>query len=95
MQSLFTTLQASRSLLSPHPIRYSAKTPICATDLELLWGATLISSYLGIYQLGIKTSCVPPCLPGRGMCMPGKGTLKGGTMTGGKAGSAAVGWATL
>lgn len=34
-------------------------------------------------------------LPGRGMCMPGKGTLKGGTMTGGKAGRAAVGWATL
>lgn len=29
------------------------------------------------------------------MCMPGKGTLKGGTMTGGKAGRAAVGWATL
>lgn len=27
--------------------------------------------------------------------MPGKGTLKGGTMTGGKAGRAAVGWATL
>lgn len=33
--------------------------------------------------------------PGRGMCMPGKGTRKGGTMTGGKAGMAAVGWATL
>lgn len=33
--------------------------------------------------------------PGRGMCMPGKGTLKGGTMTGGKAGMAVVGWATL
>lgn len=27
--------------------------------------------------------------------MPGKGTLKGGTMTGGKAGMAAVGWATV
>lgn len=27
--------------------------------------------------------------------MPGSGTLKGGTITGGKAGSAAVGWPTL
>ena len=31
-------------------------------------------------------------LPGRGMCMPGSGTLKGGTMTGGKAGMVVVGW---
>lgn len=33
-------------------------------------------------------------IPGRGMCMPGKGTLNGGTMTGGNAGIAAAGWAT-
>lgn len=40
----------------------------------------------------VQLSCSSP---GRGMCMPGKGTRKGGTMTGGKAGMAAVGWATL
>lgn len=42
---------------------------------------------------------IPGSMPGRGMCMLGSGTLKGGTMTGGKAGIAAgivaVGWATL
>lgn len=31
-------------------------------------------------------------LPGSGMGIPGRGTRKGGTMTGGKAGMAAAGW---
>lgn len=42
---------------------------------------------------------IPGSMPGSGMCILGRGTLKGGTMTGGKAGMAvgiaAVGWATL
>jgi len=33
-------------------------------------------------------------VPGSGMCMPGRGTLNGGTMTGGNAGIAAAGWPT-
>lgn len=34
-------------------------------------------------------------LPGSGMGNPGRGTLKGGTITGGNAGMAAVGWGTV
>lgn len=35
-----------------------------------------------------------PNLPGSGIGMPGRGTRNGGTITGGKAGIAAVGWGT-
>lgn len=68
---------------------------LCGIDQEFFGGVTLIIHF---YQVDIQMFLLVAYyydLPGRGMCMPGKGTLKGGTMTGGKAGRAAVGWATL
>lgn len=53
------------------------------------------NSHYSIYMYSLTKGFRVSFSPGRGICMPGKGTLKGGTMTGGKAGMAAVGWATL
>lgn len=53
-----------------------------------------MACYSQIVPLTLFALCVW-FLPGRGMGMPGSGTLNGGTMTGGNAGMAAVGWATL
>lgn len=72
------------------------------TILHILWNVSvafiILKYYCTKYELLPEHSSFVLCvwfLPGRGMGMPGSGTLNGGTMTGGNAGMAAVGWATL
>ncbi|KAG7217064.1 hypothetical protein INR49_027604 [Caranx melampygus] len=67
--------------------------PSAGCDTSLVW--RLLNVLVDVGSTNQLLRPVPhgePCcrfLPGRGMCIPGKGTLKGGTMTGGKAGMAA------
>ncbi|TNN66450.1 hypothetical protein EYF80_023358 [Liparis tanakae] len=83
----------ARSLAALSSASIAASFSESASFTSSFLRASLVRRLLDVLvDVGSANQLLGPFLPGRGMCM---GTLKGGTMTGGKEGMFEVGWPTL